>query len=187
MTWSTGLSSAADLGTIASSAAIIVTAFVAYFQLKQAKRLRLEQIRPFVTVSFTPAILLKFEIANIGSVPARDVRVSTSPHLQGNIDFFHVDRISAFGDGIPVLMPGQTLKFNFDQSFNRFNLDSPKENRYEICVEYHDGELDRKFSDSYVLDIGSFEGVSLVPEGIDAIVSELGRMQKSITDWVRKN
>jgi len=175
-----------DAMSMVASVAIVTAAIVGIFQLHEVRKLRLSQIRPFVVVSFSPTILIKFEICNIGPVPAKHVKVSTEPRLDGNSDYFHLERISALNDGLPVLMPGQTLKFNFDQSSNRFNSKHPKMNRYDVTVNYWDINLKREFNDCYVLDIGSFEGVSVVPEGIDSVASTLDRIKTILGEISRQ-
>jgi len=175
-----------DAMSMVASVAIVTAAIVGIFQLHEVRKLRLSQIRPFVVVSFSPTFLIKFEISNIGPVPAKHVKVSTEPILDGNGDYFHPSLISALNDGLSVLMPGQTLKFNFDQSSNRFNSKLPKVNRYDVTVNYWDIDLKREFNDRYVLDIGSFEGVSIVPEGIESVASTLDRIKTILAEQSRQ-
>lgn len=174
-----------DAVNILASLAITAAAITGLFQLREARKLRLDQIRPFVVVSFSPSILIKFEISNIGPVPAKHVKVVTEPRLDGNSDYFRPELISALNDGLPILMPGQTLKFNFDQSSNRFNSKPSKINRYDVTVNYWDVDLNREFNDCYVLDIGSFEGVSIVPEGIESVSSTLDRIKTILSQQLR--
>ena len=173
--------------SVIASTAILAAAITGVFQLREARKLRLDQVRPYVVVSFLPSILIKLEIANIGPVPAKQVKIVTRPLLDGNAEYFHPTTISVLNEGLPVLMPGQRLKFNFDQSSNRFNAKDAKTNRYDITVDYWDVDLKRKFSDRYVLDIGAFEGVSVVPEGLDAVVSTLDRIKTILGELSRQN
>jgi hypothetical protein len=169
-----------------ASLAIAVAAIIGLFQLREARKLRLDQVRPFVVVNFSPSVLIKFEVSNIGPVPAKHVKISTEPELDGKDDLFHPSLISVLNDGLPVLMPRQTLKFNFDQSSNRFNSKPPKVNRYEVKVNYWDIDLKREFNDRYVLDLGSFEGVSIVPEGIESVASTLDHIKIILSEQLRQ-
>ena len=175
-----------EIASPIASLAIAAAAIIGLFQLREARKLRLHQIRPFVVVNFSPSILIRLEISNIGPIPAKNVKVSTEPRLDGNNDLFHPSLISALNDGLPVLMPGQTLKFNFDQSSNRFNSQLQKVNRYEVTVNYWDINLKREFNDRYVLDLGSFEGVSIVPEGIESVASTLDRIKTILSEQLRQ-
>jgi hypothetical protein len=175
-----------DTISIIASVSIFAAALTGLFQLREARKLRLDQVRPFVVVNFSPSILIKLEISNIGPLPAKHVKVSTEPRLDGNNELFHPSLISVLNEGLPVLMPGQILKFNFDQSSNRFNSNLPKVNRYDVTVNYWDASLKREFNDSYVLDIGSFEGVSVVPEGLESVASTLDRIKTILAEQSRR-
>ena len=179
-------SSINDVTGVIASMAISAAAITGLFQLFESRKLRLDQIRPFVVVSFSPTILIKFEVSNIGPVPAKHVKISTEPELDGNSQLFYPSRISVLNEGLPVLMPKQTLKFNFDQSSNRFSSQIPKANRYEVTVNYWDIDLKREFNDRYVLDLGSFEGVSVVPEGVESVATTLDRIKTILSEQLRQ-
>jgi len=180
------LSRISDVVSLIASLAIAAASITGVFQLREARKLRLDQIRPFVIVGFSPSILIRFEISNVGPVPAKNVKVSTKPSLDGNNQFFHPTKISVLNEGLSILMPGQILKFNFDQSSNRFDSANKKINQYFVTVEYETFNSKKKYSDSYVLDIGSFEGVSVVPEGLESIAANLDRIKTILANLSRQ-
>jgi len=69
---------------------LVVAAVVAWRQVREARELRLEQNRPFGVVDFdldeSKGYLIFFEVTNMGTSLARDVRIEIDPPLESAID-----------------------------------------------------------------------------------------------------
>jgi hypothetical protein len=68
------------LGTVVTGVVAVAAALVALFHLREVKETRREQTQPYVVVDFVPSRVghnvLNIAVVNIGSTPARDVRIT---------------------------------------------------------------------------------------------------------------
>lgn len=134
---------------------LVAAAFVGWHQLREARRLREQQSRPFVVIDFyvERGVETYLEIANLGTSLARDVRFEISPPLASAVDV-PVEKFKMLNEGIPTLAPGKRLRTFFDIGFQRVESDLPMS--YAAIVEYNDEDRKRSFRENLDLDLELF-------------------------------
>lgn len=159
----------------------VVIAVLALRQVKEARRLREEQGRPFVVVDLDVSWLIQLTISNIGSTIARNVRIDFEPALQSTMGRpWPWEESSLFRDGIPTLPPGKRIALPFDTSIQRLGSDLPLS--YAVKVHYW-GAAKTRFTDDYVLDLGPFKGASPPADGIPEVVRAIEKLHSEIKEW----
>lgn len=184
-TASTWISAATFLVLFAQLGVLLAAAAVAYGQVREARTLRQEQIRPVVVVDFdTEGALFFLTVTNLGTTLARNVRITVDPPLESAIDD-QTDRIAdlqIFGqDGIPMLAPGKMIRTLFDAAHLRDARDQSTRlpDRYTAQVSYDDSEGERHFDDTMSLDLGVYWGLQRVER------SDLHDVHQRIVELVR--
>ena len=94
----------------------IVIGLFAWRQVREARKLREEQARPFVIVDFEPGFLVYLTVENLGRTLARDVTIRFNKPLDSTLPEPHdFDESPIFrGEPIPVLPPGKQVRVLFD-------------------------------------------------------------------------
>jgi hypothetical protein len=164
----------------------IVIGLFAWRQVREARKLREEQARPFVIVDFEPGLVVYLTVENLGRTMAQDVRIQFDKPLKSSLDRPHeLNESPLFREPIPVLPPGKKIRVLFDQFSSRVEADLPL--TYEVDVRYH-GPKDRKeWKDIYRLDLGTYLGSALPPKGIPELVTEVENICKEIKKWQGSN
>lgn len=134
---------------------LLGAALVAWRQVREARRLREQQNRPFVVIDFDieRGVETYLEIANLGTSLARDVKFEISPPLASAVDV-PVDKFKMLNEGIPTLAPGKLLRTFFDIGFQRLESDLPMS--YVATVQYRDEDGKRSFKEKLDLDLELF-------------------------------
>jgi hypothetical protein len=134
---------------------LIVAALVAWRQVREARRLREQQNRPFVVIDFgiERGVETYLEVANLGTSLARDVKFEINPPLASAVDV-PVDKFKMLNEGIPTLAPGKRLRTFFDIGFQRVESDLPMS--YVATVQYKDEDGKRSFKEKLDLDLELF-------------------------------
>jgi hypothetical protein len=147
----------------------------AYYQLREARRLRDDQSRPFVVVDFAPGWLLKLEIENIGKVIAQDVRFKFTPPLQSTrTDYEEVDLLSS---GASMIPPGRKFRIFFDVLRDRLESDLPR--LYQVQVTYYGpGRQGKPYVDHYTIDTAAMRGTLVARKGISEVAASLEEISK---------
>jgi hypothetical protein len=165
-------------------AVLVVAALVAWFQAKEARRLREDQSRPFVVmdVDYIASSLLFLFVKNIGTSLARDVRIAVDPPLTTSLDF-DMGAIKMLGDdGIPTLAPGKELRTLFDMGFRRHEAGLPL--LYSVTITYTDDRGERRFSESTFLDIEQYTHMRFVDrKDIHNVYKAMEKMQRTFDRW----
>lgn len=178
------------IGTAIQAATLLfiaIAAVVAWWQVREARRLRLEQNRPFVVVDFereeaTRAILLK--ITNIGKSMARDVRFEFNPPLESSWSQVPFHELKMFSDGIPTLAPGKVIQTLFDISVQRFPRRHELPDVYEARVQYTDDTGKRPFDERMNLDLGVYWNLTFVERhGIHDAHARLKEIRDIFKKW----
>jgi hypothetical protein len=144
------------VGIVAAQLIVLVAAAgVAWYQAREARRLRLEQHRPFVVidVDFVGTAELFLSVKNLGTSLARSVKFEIDPPLSSAVDI-PVDKFKMLTDGISTLAPGKELRTFLDIGFQRNESDLPLV--YSAGVTYTDETGRRSFDESMDLDIGQY-------------------------------
>jgi len=139
-----------------TAAIAVVAGTVAWRQLREARRLRLEQAQPYVAVfmehSAADPKLLDLVVRNFGTTAATDVVLKIDPKPQrasasgvGHMDVWLPDRI-------PTLVPGQEWRQLWDFTPERVKTDLPE--RHQAVVTFQDSRGEEHRFD-YTLDWGA--------------------------------
>jgi len=141
---------------------VAIAALVAAWQAREARRLRVEQARPFVIMDLdVQGPIIDLRIKNIGKTLARDVRFEfRPPQFASTFDGTPgresgLKGLNVFKEGIPTLAPNTEIKFFFDLYPERLEARLPM--KYEVTISYN-GTGRKRHSDKTVLDVNTFLG-----------------------------
>ena len=171
--------------------ALLLAALIAWRQVREARRLREEQARPFVIIDFNAwQTIVEVTITNAGATLARDVRfefdqpfVSTHDGSAGRED--GISGLSVFKNGISSLAPGKEIRLFFDQFPARVQADLPM--TYDVSVSYRDG-TGRMYSEPQVLDLQMYLGTGGITRyGLHDIHAQLKKIAQTLERWSDKN
>lgn len=144
---------------VAQLVVLTVAAIVAWHQVREARRLREAQTRPFVVMDFEVENFLAFlSVANIGTTLARDVRFEIDPPLQTVIEN-PLAEMKMFREGIPTLPPGKRIRTLFDSLVSRKPDQLP--DTYSVKVTYTD-EVGRPLAERLDLDLAAYWNLTTV-------------------------
>jgi hypothetical protein len=166
--------------------ALLVAAFVAWRQVKEAQRLREEQARPFVIVDFDAwRTIIELTIKNIGTTLARDVKFDFVPPLTTTHDETsgrgNLMELNVFKNGIPTLAPGKEITLFFDQFPSR--IEQGLTMRYEVQVTY-ENPVGKAYSEPTVLDLAMYLGTGGISRhGLHDIHKRLKEISDSLKKW----
>jgi hypothetical protein len=134
---------------------LVAAALVGWSQVREARRLREQQSRPFVVVDFEieRGVEVYLDVANVGNSLARDVTFEITPPLRSSIDV-QVEKFKMFNEGIATLAPGKSYRTFFDTGFQRVGSDLPL--TYTAIIRYRDQDRRRPFEESIDLDLAQF-------------------------------
>lgn len=163
---------------------LVAAALFARRQLNEAKKLREEQIRPFVVLDLTseerPFFYLS--VKNIGSTMARDIRFEFDQMPTSTMGHGDLERLKMFREGISTLPPGKEIKTLFDSAIQRYPSDLPE--TYRVTVSYTDPDGERHYREEMDLDFGLYwNRLSVERKGIHHIHQELERIRKDLSKW----
>lgn len=174
------------LGTSLTAAVAIVAGFVAWRQLREARRLRLEQAQPYV-VCFAERNpghdqALDIVIRNFGTTVAREVTLQVSPPLMRSGHGGQPPGEVVLPATLPVLVPGQEWRTWWDLGSNR--AESGLAGRHEVVVSYNDSQGKRLPSTPSVIDWGDFaDRTWLVTHGMHEAATALRELSKTVTSF----
>jgi hypothetical protein len=159
--WVTGLDSGEwqAIGTLGTMAIAVVAAVVALRQVGEARRLRVEQAKPYVALYLelgkeVDASLMFLVIRNFGQTTARDIEIFGPERMLrawGNADDPEELKIV---ERLPVLVPGQEWRTLFDWGPDRHkaNLVDP----YSFTVKSKDSGGRKLKDETFVIDWTTF-------------------------------
>jgi hypothetical protein len=172
---------------------LLVAAFVAWQQVKEAQglrreqdRLRKEQARPFVIIDFhlwKP--IIELIIKNVGATLARKVLFEFNPPLTTTHDDMpgrgNLMDLNLFKHGIPSLAPGKEITLFFDEYLARNGRNLPQS--YEVQVSYEDTVGD-DYTELMVLDLAMYLGTGGVTRhGLHDIHKRMEEISGSLKKW----
>lgn len=164
-------------------AVLVVAAIVAYRQVRETRRLRDDQTRPFVVVDVEPDdFIFMIAVANLGPTMARDVRITIDPPLTSSIKGEELDRVKMFREAIPSLAPGRRIRTILDSSISRERQEYP--DIYTVRVRYTDDTGQRHFDDNQVIDLGLYWDTSEIRrKTIHNAVEQLEKLVTEAKKW----
>lgn len=174
------------VGTLATAVVALLAAGFAGWQVREIRRTRQEETRPFVIVdiqsSTASSNFLNLVIENAGATVARDVRLSFSPPLRSSKDSVDLESTALISDGIPMLPPGRRVTAFFDVSHERISQGLPL--RYDVEVALKDYRGRPQDVQPYIIDLEHLYGLTTITEyGIHDAAKALREIQKSVKKW----
>lgn len=168
--------------TWASVLVLLGSLVFAWKQVGEARTLREEQARPWVVVRFDPGFIFGITIENIGRTVAKDVKVGFDPPLESTWKRpWGWEESSLLSAGIPMLPPGDSLRFHFDTYTDRLHSDLAMQ--YAVTVTYLDALGRRLPADSYQLDLKLYAGMAVPPKAMPELVHEVEKLRKEVAKW----
>lgn len=169
------------LGTVIYAVVAIAAAFVVWFQLREARRTREDQSRPFVVVDIQPGTAwynaFNLVVENIGKTLAKDVHIRFDPPIATTLDQYDLAGSVILQEGIPWMPPGRRIVALFDLSHQRLKSDLPM--RYDVTVQYSDARGKRQGPLNYVIDLSYLFGLQRLGEyGMHDAAKALREMAK---------
>lgn len=180
---------AADWATVASAVILAFGAIFAWRQVREARRLREAQFRPFVVVDFdvdSHPPLIHLVISNLGPVMARDVTFAFEPELSSSFDDGPIEGgpprftdLPLFREGLPTLPPGKRISVLFDSWLQR----GDRPGGYRVNVRYR-GERSRPYEEEMRLDLAPFRYLRHVQtKTLSNVYRELKRIADDVHRW----
>jgi hypothetical protein len=163
---------------------LLIAAAVAGWQVWEARKLRLQQNRPFVVADFDVegGYITFFEIVNLGTSLARDVRIEIDPPLSSATEKVDMGKLKMLNDGIATLAPGKRYRTFFDMGFRR--VDSGLPMNYAATITYWDEAHKRSFREELNLDLDLFMNLETINRaGLHEIHKQLEQIQGVIRKW----
>ncbi|MFF4894618.1 COG1361 family protein [Micromonospora chersina] len=169
---------------VASFIAVFVAGPIALWQVLEARRVRLEQSRPYVIVDFEfRGIAIYLTIRNIGMTMARDVRIKFDSPLVSTFANSAVGESRVFREPIPMVAPGRTISFLFDSFPDRYAKREEFPMEYAVTIEYEDAEGKPYTDPPYPLDLGTYDQSAVSPKGLPELVREVEKIRKEMAKW----
>lgn len=178
------------IGTDGTVLIAILAAIPAYRAVREARQLREDQARPFVTITLEPSRAsrkhLDLVVKNIGATVARDVRFLFSEPLRstGDATGFPLANVKFLHDGIAVLAPGAEYRalFDFIPGREQAKKDGAAlPDSYTATVIYKNRNGDNLPSEEYVLDYALSRGSLHVEEfGLTDLVKEARELRQTL-------
>lgn len=131
------------LAACVTAAVAVAVGVVAWYQLGEARRLRLEQAQPYV-VAFMESTThhqgghIDLVVRNFGSTGALIVKIQIEPAPQRSGNDLGTYQDVAVPNEIPVLVPGQEWRTWWDTAPGRAKTNLP--DKYQAVVTYQDSQ-----------------------------------------------
>lgn len=176
----------AAFGVWAQALIIAVSAVFVLGQVREARRLREEQSRPFVVASITveQTSLLMITVENIGTSPAFDVELDPVP----TPDLLHGEKaLGMLRRTTPVLPPGHRIRTYWNNGFTILDDDYEHPQAFRMAVTYHNGRGGDEHRvwgpEHYVLDALSFAGRAGDLKGLHEAAKALETVATTMATW----
>jgi hypothetical protein len=169
------------ISSIGTLVVAVVAAAIALTQVQQARRLRIEQARPYVAAYLerADAHTMDLVIKNFGLTTARDVRLKSDRPLRMRWDQ-DSETLELF-ESLPVLVPGQEWRTMWDINGHRIEDD---ELPYELTVMTNDSRGKRLPDEKFTLDTRPHLGSFIKDEkGLHEIAESLLKIERSVSRW----
>ncbi len=176
----------AALGTNVTALIALAAGVVAWRQLREARRLRLEQAQPYVVcfAERTPGHdqALDIVIRNFGTTAARDVTLTVTPPLMRSGHAGQPPEEVNLPDRLPVLVPGQEWRTWWDLGTSR--ADAELISRHDAVVNYKDSQGKPLPSTPSVIDWADFsQRTWLVTYGMHETATALRELSKTVAGF----
>jgi hypothetical protein len=178
------------VGTDGTMAVAIAAAAIAYKTVGEARRLREDQARPFVTVTLEPSGVsrhfLDLVVRNLGTTVAHEVRFSFDQPLRSTNDEFGyaIGGVKFLHDGISTLAPGAEYRVMFDSIPARHEANQrggSLPDSYVVTVSYNSRNGKPLPPEEYVLDSALSRGAPYAQEfKVHDLVTEVAKLRETL-------
>lgn len=164
------------------SVATVVLAILTFQMVREMKQSREEDQRPYVYVDFVfDSSVILIMVKNSGRSGAKNIKFLFSPALISS-ENKKISEINMFKEGIKFLPPEVEIKTWFDMGPSFYKSDLPK--TYNVQIEYQNAITDKKYCESFVLDLNTRLGIATIGRHtLHDLVEELKKINKSLTGW----
>lgn len=175
------------VGTVATALIALGAAIFALLQVRELRRTREEQARPFVVVDIQPgkawSNLLDLIVENIGTTVAHNVQITFEPPLlQSKDDGYPIGESVLLTEGVAMLPPGRRIRAFFDVSHERSKSDLPM--RYDVTVTLRDARGRKQPDQRYVIDLRYLYGLTEIREyGLHDAAKSIREIEKRVQKW----
>lgn len=179
----------AALATAAAVAVAVVAATFAGWQIREARKLRIEQAEPNVAALMesnpnSPQVI-EFAVRNFGATAARNVTVRSDPPMRRSTNSGPPDPVW-IPERIPYLAPGQEWRTTWDFATRRVSDKALKDEDVHLVVVKFDGLTKRRRQSTATLDWGAFKGRRFLDQksihhAAGALI-EIKKVLSSVTD-----
>lgn len=163
---------------------LTIAALYAFAQVREARRLREEQFRPFVVVDVEVdnSRILEIVVRNVGLTMARDVQFKIDPPFITSMSDYNLNEFKIFSSGIATLPPGKEYRTLFDSLVQRSQMKLERE--YTVTVSYTDPTGKRTFEEPSTIDLGIYHDFLYRDEtDLKDVVKELKAVSKTMKSW----
>lgn len=166
---------------------LAVAALIAFLQTRESRRLREEQIRPYVVVDLdiSRAPIIYVAIENLGQTMATEVSFEVSPPLANLRGPKPTEtNVPPLSKTWPTMPPRKRVEGLLNSAFELYsNPDYPM--TYHVTANYRAPALGgREFSDNYILDLNSYRDLRFIPQStVSDIVKSLNDVNRTLKSW----
>jgi len=176
----------AAIGAIGTLVVAAVAAAFAFVQVRDARRLRVEQARPYVAAylelgSEIDVTFILLIVKNFGTTTARDITVTSDKPMKRAWGKSQNPEDLLLFDKLPVLVPGQSWRTLFDWGPDRFK--AGLDDTYTLTVSSHDSAGKPLKDEVFLLDWNTFKPTRNV--GIKTI-HDVGKSLSAIESTIKK-
>lgn len=164
------------------SIATVILAILTFQMIREMKKAREEDQRPYVYVDFIfDSSVIMIMVKNSGRSGAKDVTFSFSPALISSKNKT-ISEINMFKEGVRFLPPDREIKTWFDMGPSFYKSNLPK--AYSVAVKYQSVINNKQYQESFVLDLNTRLGIATIGRHtLHDLVEELKKINKTLTGW----
>lgn len=177
----------AAIGTVGTMVIAAFAAVFAYLQVSQARRLRIEQARPYVAAYLElgndiDVTFIQLVVKNFGSTTARNVKVTSNKPMKRAWGRANDPEELLLFDTLPVLVPGQSWRTLFDWGPDRFKAEL--DDTYTLTVSSCDSAGKPLKDEVFVLDWNTFKPTRNVGvKTIHDLGKSLAQIESTLGRW----
>ncbi|WP_143016259.1 hypothetical protein [Nocardioides szechwanensis] len=183
----------AAFGQVGALVVAVVAGPAVWIQVRQGRharedqaRIREDQSRPYVIVDFeSKGWWLDLVIKNIGSTPARDVRITFDKALVVPGNARQLGDLDIFKQPIPMIAPGRAIRLRFGAGPDFFKPEAAGVPlSYEATVAYTDLAGEKSYNDPpLLLDVKSLQNTIAGADHLSDLSSSIKEIQKTLKGW----
>lgn len=177
----------AAFGAVTAVLVYIVLGVIALRQLRESRRVRELQTRPYVLVDFYfKGLFVMLEIRNIGTTPARNVQVAFDKPLQASDD--RRSNFSIFDSPIPMMAPGRSIRLPMGSGPAFFTEGTQTPLSYIAQIKYTDMTGREKYDDPpLMLNLEPYKHTAAPRDNAGDLVSAVREIRTTLNKWGSHN